>query len=74
VSPCVWRPLHHLTLQDTRLRFGSTSHMFVSEPPCFAHLMSVVLCRSGYSKNEDLTNSLSKSGCGTPEYVAPEVC
>lgn len=35
-------------------------------------MLSKSLC-SGYSKNEDLTNSLSKSGCGTPEYVAPEV-
>lgn len=33
----------------------------------------MLCCCSGYSKNEDLTNSLSKSGCGTPEYVAPEV-
>jgi serine/threonine protein kinase len=32
----------------------------------------VKLCDFGFSKDED-RNSGSKSGCGTPEYVAPEV-
>ena len=34
--------------------------------------MVVKLCDFGFSKDED-RNSGSKSGCGTPEYVAPEV-
>ena len=35
--------------------------------------VSLKMCDFGYSKDE-AGQSLSKSTCGTPEYMAPEVC
>ena len=33
----------------------------------------IKMCDFGYSKDE-VAGSLCKTACGTPEYMAPEVC
>ena len=34
---------------------------------------NIKLCDFGYSKDE-VTQSVCKTACGTPEYMSPEVC
>lgn len=60
-----------LVLADVLVSGAQLDNILLHMDPASPGAPVIKLCDFGFSKNE--RNSLSKTSCGTPEYIAPEV-